>query len=146
MDFKQIIFIATGLILYAVFRKYLQYKKEQRLDDEELKSQNIYDKFKPLLDGLNNYCFNGKGKISILDNKNANIYQEGENQILLFQYNAGMLTIVWKYKYFQNEMVYERNFSDARKATEIGMKSALNIIIEEFNEQLSVHKSNIDKT
>jgi len=145
MDVKQILFIVIGLVLYAVFRKYLQFKKEQRLDAEELKNQNIYDKFKFLIDGFNGYCFNGKGKVSVFDNKNANVYQEGSNQIVLFQYNAGMLTIVWKYKYFQNEMVYEKNFPDARNATEIGVKGALNTIIDEFNEQLSAHKANIDK-
>ncbi|WP_312133177.1 hypothetical protein [Empedobacter sp.] len=132
------------VVIFFIVKKIMQYNKELKLDKEELINQNIYEKFKVLMDGFNSYCFNGTGKVNVLDDKNANVYQEGSNQIVMFLYNAGMLTVVWKYKYFQNEMVYERNFPDARNATEIGLKSALKVMIEEFNERLVEHKAKVE--
>ena len=37
-----------------------------------------------------------------------------QNQIIKFQYSTGHLTITWKYKYFQKEIVHERQFNDVR--------------------------------
>ncbi len=131
------------VVIFFIVKKIMQYNKELKLDKEELMNQNIYDKFKVLMDGFNSYCFNDTGKVNVLDDKNANVYKEGSNQIVMFLYNAGMLTVVWKYKYFEKEMVYERSFPDARNATEIGLKSALEIIIGEFKERLDEHKAKI---
>ncbi len=132
-----------AVVLFFIVKKIMQYNKELKLDKVELMNQNIYAKFKILMDGFNNHCFNGAGKVNVLDDKNANVYQEGSNQIVMFLYNAGMLTVVWKYKYFEKEMVYERSFPDARNATEIGLKSALEIMIGEFKERLDEHKAKI---
>ncbi|MGV0940001.1 hypothetical protein [Empedobacter sp. ULE_I140] len=131
------------VVIFFIVKKIMQYNKELKLDKEELMNQNIYDKFKVLMDGFNSYCFNDTGKVNVLDDKNANVYKEGSNQIVMFLYNAGMLTVVWKYKYFEKEMVYERSFPDARNATEIGLKSALEIMTEEFKERLDEHKAKI---
>ncbi|MFV0180525.1 hypothetical protein OBK28_13285 [Empedobacter falsenii] len=138
------IIVIVVFIIFFIIKKIIEYNKELKLDQDELKNLNVYNKFKILVDGLNLYCFNGEGKVNILDQKNANIYKEGSNQIILFQYNAGMLTVMWKYKYFHNEMIYERSFPDARNATEIGLKSVLKLIVEEFNERLFEHKAKVE--
>lgn len=134
--------IVVGVIIVLLLYQFLiRYMKELRIDKEELKDQNIYDKFSILIDGLNEYCYSNNGKVTILDNANANVYAVGSNQIVLFQYNAGMLTIEWKYKHYQREMVYRRSFSNIRNVTKVGQEGVLKLVIEEFNEKLKIHKN-----
>lgn len=54
-----------AVVIFFITKKVMQYNKELKLDKEELMNQNIYDKFKVLMDGFNSYCFNDTGKVNV---------------------------------------------------------------------------------
>lgn len=142
MENKIIVGVIIIVLLYKFVIKFLiRYVRETRIDKEELKDQNIYDKFSILIDGLNEYCYSNNGKVTIFDDANANVYAVGSNQIVLFQYNVGMLTIEWKYKHYQREMIYRRSFPNIGNVTKEGLNGVLKLVIEEFNEKLKIHKN-----
>lgn len=63
---------------------------------------------------INEAAFNGNGSITVLDKREFCLYEDGQNQIIKFHYSTGHLTIIWKYKYYQKEIVHEKLFSDVR--------------------------------
>lgn len=134
------------IIAFFVIRTFLKFKGELNADSEELKRQKMEDKFKILIDGLNEYCYQGLGEITKIDNQNLILYKQGSCQIVNLQYGAGILTIIWKFKYFQQEMVYKRNLSNAREINEEWQLNALKIVIAEFLEQYKVHEAKVNSS
>lgn len=137
-----IIFIIL-IIAFFVIRTLLKFRGELDADSAELKNQKIEEKFKVLIDGLNEYCYYGAGKITKIDKRSLNIYEQGSCQIVNLEYSTGILTIIWKFKYFHQEMVYKRNLSNARDVNKEWQMNALNIIIPEFLEQYKIHENKV---
>lgn len=136
-------FIILGTI-FLVFRIISKFRKELKTDNKELNSQNLEDKFKFLIEGLNEYCYQGLGKITNIDKQALSIYKQNSCQIVNIEYGAGILTIIWKFKYFNQEMIYKRNLTEARDATLDWQKKALQTVISEFLEQYKKHEDKIN--
>jgi hypothetical protein len=135
-----------ALVIILVLRKFYQFYRDLKKDNTDLKNSSLKEKFNFLFDGLNTYCYSGKGRYTEIDKRSLSIYEEGSNQILKFQYSTGMLAIEWKYKYYQQEMIYGNNIYDARNVSETEQEQILKNLIEDFNKKLKLHIDKVNKS
>jgi len=104
----EIIILMVGLIivayLYDVFK-----------DKKDLQSQTLDQKFQTLVSTINKATFDSKGEVTRVNKSEFNLFYAAiPNQRIYFVYGTGHLTIIWKYKYIQKEVVHEKIFYDVR--------------------------------
>jgi hypothetical protein len=133
-----IIVITIGVAL-AIF--FLAFSK----DREDLQWQTLDQKFSVIVDIINNFAYEGMGSVTILDKREFNLYKDEENQIIKFLYGTGHLTIIWKYKYFQKEVIYKRQFTDVRNLSIFEQKKIADQIIAEMSHVIEKHKKDVLK-
>lgn len=131
--------ILIGIIVYILFRFFGDLNK----DNYDLQGQELSDKFMFIVNTLNNSAFNGLGKINTINKRSFNLYEVGQNQIINFYYSTGHLTIKWKYKYFQKEVVHEKQFNDVRNISLFDQKKIADIMISEMARVISNHKNTV---
>ncbi|MGO3156362.1 MAG: hypothetical protein ACTIJT_12505 [Mesonia sp.] len=112
-------------------------------DKEDLLGKTLDEKFNVIVNSINNEAFEGEGNITYVDKNHFNLYRETSNQIVEFLYSQGMLSITWKYKYFQKEMVYRRNLNGVRNLSLFEQNKIARAIIEEVNYKIQIHKNNV---
>jgi len=112
-------------------------------DNYDLQNQTLTEKFKVVVNMINDYAYNGAGSITILDKRSFNLYQDGKNQIINFQYGTGILTITWKYKYFQKEVIHEKQFNDVRNISIFEQQKIAEIMISEMEKIILFHKNDV---
>jgi hypothetical protein len=133
--------IVIAIIGYFLIRFIIDLKK----DDYDLQSQTLSEKFQFLVDALNEAAFNGMGTVTTLDKRSFNLYQTGQNQIINFMYSTGHLTITWKYKYFQKEVVHEKIFNNVRNLSIFEQQRIAEIMVSEMAVVISNHQNNVLK-
>ena len=109
-------------------------------DDRELGFQSLQEKFRFIINLINVEAFKGLGTITVVDKNGFNLYQPGENQIINFHYSTGHLTITWKYKYFQKEVVCERTFENVRNLSIFEQENIAKRLIAEVRQKIYKHK------
>jgi hypothetical protein len=107
-------------------------------DNIELSSQPIEDKLEVMIKILNNFAFDGNGKVIKLDKRSFNLYENGKNQIINFNYSTGHLFITWKYKYFLQEVVLEKQFANVRFLSSSAQENIAMALIEEMESKVDV--------
>lgn len=133
--------IVIGVILFIMFRFFSDLNK----DNYDLQGQSLAEKFSVITASLNNAAYNGRGKVTPLDKRSFNLYEEGQNQIINFQYGTGHLTITWRYKYYQKEIVHERQFNNVRNLSIFEQQKIANSMIMEMSQVVENHKNNVIK-
>ncbi|MBO6573124.1 MAG: hypothetical protein JJ958_11860 [Balneola sp.] len=131
--------VVIGAILFILFRFLNDYNK----DNYDLRGQALNEKFKVIVNMINTVAFNGQGIVTQRDKREFNLYREKENQIINFIYSTGNLTITWKYKYFQKEVIHERTFYDVRNLSLFEQQEIGEIMIEEMGQVVAKHKNNV---
>jgi len=114
-------------------------------DNYDLQNQPLHEKFGVIVEMINQKAFNGLGRINKFDKREFNLYQDMQNQIITFQYSTGNLTITWRYKYFQKEVVHERQFNDVRNLSLFEQQNLAEQFIMEMNYVIETHKNNVLK-
>ncbi len=113
-------------------------------DSEDLSGTTLDNKFNVLVNMLNQAAFNGEGTVRYVDKKLFNLYpQSSSNQLIEFLYSQGMLSITWKYKYFQKEMVYRKNLLNVRNLSLFDQERIGRALIEEMEHKINEHKNNV---
>lgn len=130
------VILIVGYVIYKFFNSLEQ-------DKDDLNNQKLSEKFSAIINMLNDAAFNGKGDINIEDSRNLNIYENDSNQIVELQYSTGSLSITWKYKYYQKEVVYKKNFPDSRNLSIFEQKSIANRVIDEMKNVVFKHKNEV---
>jgi hypothetical protein len=133
--------IIIGIILYLLYRFFTSLNE----DNYDLQSQSLSEKFHIVANLINQSAFNGRGQIITLDKRSFNLYEDGENQIVNFTYSTGHLTITWKYKYFQKEIVHEKQFNDVRNISVFTQQKIAETMIVEMNTIILQHQNNVLK-
>lgn len=87
--------------------------------------------------------YDGQGEVTILDKRNFNLYVNGSNQIIYFMYSTGNLTISWRYKYFQKEVVHERIFRNVRNISLFNQRKMAETMIEEMANVIQKHQIDV---
>jgi hypothetical protein len=131
-----IVIAIIGIILFRFFSSLSK-------DNDDLQGRTLDDKFNVIVNMINDAAFDGNGSVTTLDKREFNLYEDGQNQIIKFQYSTGHLTITWKYKYFQKEIVHERQFNDVRNLSLFDQQKIGEQMIKEMAIVVERHKNNV---
>jgi hypothetical protein len=131
-----IVIAIIGIILFRFFTSLSK-------DNDDLQGRTLSEKFNVIVNMINEAAFNGDGSVTTLDKREFNLYEDGQNQIIKFQYSTGHLTITWKYKYFQKEIVHERQFNDVRNLSLFEQQKIGEQMIREMAVVVERHKNNV---
>lgn len=131
--------IVIGIVGFILFRFFSDLNK----DNADLQGQSLPEKFAVIVSSINEVAYGGMGKITTLDKRSFNLYQDGQNQIINFQYGTGHLTITWKYKYFQKEIVHEKQYNDVRNLSLFEQQKIADNMISEMEQVVENHKNNV---
>lgn len=131
-----IIIVIIGIILFRFF-------SSLNNDNNDLLGKTLSEKFNVIVNMINNAAFNGNGSITVLDKREFNLYEQGQNQIIQFHYSTGHLTITWKYKYFQKEIVHQKQFNDVRNLSLFEQQKIGEQMIKEMTIIVERHKNNV---
>ncbi len=131
-----IVIAIIGIILFRFFTSLSK-------DNDDLQGRTLSEKFNVIVNMINEAAFNGDGTVTTLDKREFNLYEDGQNQIIKFQYSTGHLTITWKYKYFQKEIVHERQFNDVRNLSLFEQQKIGEQMIREMALVVERHKNNV---
>ena len=128
--------IILGIVGYFFLRFFISLSK----DKNDLSNQSLEEKFSGIISLINNEAYDGHGSVSKLNEREINLYKEEANQIIKFEYSTGSLTITWKYKYFQKEVVHKRYYDQVRNISLFEQMDIGNSIIEEMRKVVNDHK------
>lgn len=131
--------IVIGIVGFILFRFFTDLNK----DNADLQGQSLPEKFAVIVSSINEVAYGGMGKVTTLDKRSFNLYQDGQNQIINFQYGTGHLTITWKYKYFQKEIVHEKQYNNVRNLSLFEQQKIADNIISEMEQVVENHKNNV---
>jgi len=136
------LFLLFAFVVF-VFKKFSQFKRE--VASNAPNGQNLSSEFSYLISAFNEYCYKGQGDINKLDQEELNIYKNDSCQIVHLHYSMGTLTIVWKFKYYQQEMIYKKSFNNVPSINSMEWQlNAFKLMVAEFLEQYEVHKAKVD--
>lgn len=133
--------IAIILTLLIVFGGQIFFNTQK--DKEDLLGKTVDEKFKVIVNTINNAAFDGEGDVTYIDKNHFNLYPDTSNQIVEFLYSQGMLSITWKYKFLQKEMVYRRNLTNVRNLSLFEQQKIANAVIEEMEYKVQLHQQSI---
>ena len=114
-------------------------------DKYDLQGTSLDEKFKVVVNMLNDAAFKNQGTITKLDNKSFNLYEQSSNQLINFHYGTGTLTITWRYKYFQKEVVHSKDFYETRNLSLFEQQKLADIMLAEMEQVIKQHKENVLK-
>jgi hypothetical protein len=131
--------IVIVIVGYILIRFFIALSK----DNDDLQGRTLDDKFDVIVNMINDAAFDGAGSVTTLDKREFNLYEDGQNQIIKFQYSTGHLTITWKYKYFQKEVVHKRQYNDVRNLSSFDQEKIGKQMISEMAMVVEKHKNDV---
>jgi hypothetical protein len=131
--------LLTGVVVHLIY----SFLRDLNKDNNDLEGISASDKFKIIVHELNRSAFNGKGDIIQVDKRNFNLYEDGSNQIIQFEYSTGILTIRWRFKYFHREVIHEKHFHDARNLSDSDQNIIALELIAEMSQIIETHKRKV---
>ncbi len=96
-----------------------------------------------LLDVLNAYCYKGDGLVTVRG-KQVMLYRSPSSQMVELEDCEARLRLIWRAKYFGQEMVYSRWLEKDLDAGE--QLSEAQVAVEEFEEELQSHIRMVDSS
>jgi len=130
--------IIISIIGFILFRFFSDLKK----DRNDLNATTLDAKFNVIVKMINDSAFNGIGEITRIDKREFMLYA-GQNQIVSFLYSTGGLTITWRFKYFEKEVVHKRRFGQIRNICISDQEEIAETIINEMKQVIEVHKNKV---
>jgi hypothetical protein len=116
----------------------------EQVKKDDLQGQTLDKKFNVIINMLNEVAFDGNGKITKIDERELNLYEAGTNQLIKLQYSTGNLTIDWRYKYFQKEIVHSKNYNNVRNLSLFEQQKIAKRFIEEGLYKINEHKLSVN--
>lgn len=131
--------IVIAIVGFILIRFFIALSK----DNDDLQGQTADKKFCVVVNMINDAAFAGQGTVTVQNKRMFNLYQDGQNQIISFLYSTGHLTITWKYKYFQKEVVHEKQFSNVRNLSLFEQQKIGEQMIDEMMVVVEKHQKNV---
>lgn len=132
-------FILIAIVVYVLFR----FVRDLNKDNHDLRDKPLSAKFSVIVGIINDAAFNGLGQVTTLTSRDFNLYKDGSNQIIHFLYSTGHLTITWKYKYFQKEVVHEEFIRDVRNLSLFEQQGIGKQVVENAQRVIEKHKAQV---
>lgn len=114
-------------------------------DNSDLGGKSLDEKFNVIVKAINNAAYEGQGEVNKIDKRSFNLYQRNSNQIINFHYSTGTLSITWKYKYYQKEVVHKEDFNDVRNLSLFEQQKIADKVIYDMARVIENHKNNVMK-
>lgn len=133
--------IIIVIVAFILIRFFIDLTK----DKDDLQGQTLDKKFSIILNMLNDTAFAGQGVVTIIDQKEFNLYHTNSNQIIKFLYSTGHLTIDWRYKYYQKEVVHSKMYRDVRNLSLFEQQKIAQDFISEGIMKIEQHKYNVTR-
>ena len=107
--------------------------------------ESLSSKFSIIVNILNKYAYDGRGEVILTDERSFNLYPKttDSNQIIQFFYQMDILTIQWKYKYYQKEIIHKKNFLKVKNLSIFEQTKIANRIISEMESIVEKHKKDV---
>lgn len=134
--------IWTIVIIVVVFFL-IKFLIEVSKDKDDLQGKTLEEKFNVIINMLNETAFNGRGQITKINNSELNLYEVGTNQLIKLHYSTGSLTVDWRFKFFQKEMVHSKQFNNFRNLSLFEQQKIAKIFIEEGLRKIEAHKQSV---
>lgn len=134
-------FVVIAVVVFVGFKFFSSLEQ----DKDELQSRTLDDKFQTIVSMINEAAFSGRGTVTVIGKREFNLYETDSNQIIKFQYSTGSLTITWKYKYFQKELVHERQFDNVRNLSVFEQARIGQAMIDEMQRAVIKHKEEVER-
>lgn len=131
--------LIASIAIFFGFRFFSDLNK----DNDDLSGMTSAKKFEYVVNAINATAFKGLGSVTQIDKRRFNLYEEGQNQIILFTYSTGHLTIQWKYKYFQKEVSHDRVFRNVRNLSIFEQQKLAETMINEMEVVIQKHQNSI---
>lgn len=131
--------IIIGIIAFLLIKFFIDYEK----DNDDLNGQLLNEKFAVIVDVINEAAFNRCGTVKILDKREFNLYDGTSNQFVKFQYGTGHLTIIWRYKYFQKEIIHQKQIIDVRNLSIFEQQKIGDQMVKEMAIVVAKHKIDV---
>jgi hypothetical protein len=112
-------------------------------DNEDLQGITLSEKFEIIVDMINQVAFHGNGEITQISKREFNLYETGQHQIINFLYGTGHLTITWKYKFFQKEIIHKKQFTNVRNLSLFEQQKIGEQMIEEMAIVINNHQNDV---
>lgn len=132
------VWIIVAVVAIILFRFFSSLNK----DKADLRGNPLDVKFSYIISELNDFAFDGMADVKVINNRELCIY-DGANQIVNLHYSTGSLTIIWRYKYFQKEMRFEKVYNDVRNISSIQQLKIAKDIINEAIPRIENFQNNV---
>ncbi len=109
-------------------------------DKDDLQGQTLDKKFNVIVNVINDYLYKGNGTIEKIDHREFNVYEIGSNQLIKFHYSTGQLTIDWRYKYFQKEIVHSKRYDNMRNLSLFEQEKIAKEFLQSGANKIEQHK------
>ena len=134
-----IIIPIIALVGYILIR----FIRELKKDNSDLQDKTLDQLFFVIVNRINDVAFIGRGIIHPVNKTEFSLYETGQNQIIIFQYSTGHLTLTWKYKYFHNEVVHSKQFNFVRNISIDQQQEIAEQMINEMTNVVAKHKDKV---
>ncbi|MBO7444849.1 MAG: hypothetical protein J6T86_00355 [Bacteroidales bacterium] len=138
-----IIVILIVLVLALIF---VAFAHNLVRDKVELEHTPLEKKFETVIQEVNAGLLGSGGKTVTFpnDKRHVNLFNDNSpNQIINFLYSTGNLSITYKYKFFQQEMVFERLFKGVRNINIYNQTALAKEFVGEALQRKSEHEHKV---
>lgn len=112
-------------------------------DNDDLMGGTLDEKFSVIVNQLNLEAFNGTGTITHVSKREVHLFGTPMNQHIVFHYSTGHLTVTWRYKYFQKEVILKRDLRDVRNLSIFEQDKLAKSLIREMQGVIIDHQNKV---
>lgn len=131
-----VFFIAIAIFLFLFLNAYNK-------DNDDLIGTTLEEKFSVIVNQLNHEAFNGTGVITTLSIRECHLFGTPGNQHIVFHYSTGHLTVTWRYKYFQKEVILKRDLRGVRNLSIFEQERLSKELVSEMREVIRNHQNKV---
>ncbi len=132
--------IVLAIIVFIAY-KFIRSLNE---DNKDLMGLTLDKRFSSLATYINHAAFSNQGTIISKRNNDFAIYKPGSSQIVEFLYSAKVLTITWKFKYMQQEMIHRKDIQNPIIKSEDDLLNIAEKLAYEVSDKMKAHINKID--
>lgn len=140
-----LIFLAVIFIIALIF---VPFTRQIMIDKQELSEHPINEKFKVLVEIINDKLFDGSAEITLFENdpRSMNLFSDKmSNYLIQFYYSTGNLVITLNYKYYQNELVHKEQYSGLRNISVFRQKDIAYSFLEVCQREITAHRRKVSQ-
>jgi len=132
------------IVIIVIVWIIVSFSRDLHADKKILSETSLPQRLASLIEILNDEVYNGLGTVTIVDKRVFSLYKKGENQIIEFMYSTDILTITWRFKWFQNEIVHNKKIRHAHLIDSSAQMRIAHILLAEMEEVITQHKSKVE--